>query len=80
MWRDRSVGKGSLTYADGHLYLLGEATTVGLAEATPKGYVETGRFQIADQGWPSWAHPSSASGSSTSEIRGRSPAYNIKAT
>ena len=24
VWRDRSVGKGSLTYSDGHLYLLGE--------------------------------------------------------
>jgi outer membrane protein assembly factor BamB len=57
MWRDRSVGKGSLTYADGHLYLLGEENTVGLAEATPMGYREKGRFRIADQGLPSWAHP-----------------------
>ena len=24
MWRDRSVGKGSVTYADGHLYIQGE--------------------------------------------------------
>ena len=37
MWRHRSVGKGSLTYADGHLYLLGEDNVVGLAEATPGG-------------------------------------------
>jgi outer membrane protein assembly factor BamB len=56
-WRDRSVGKGSLTYADGRLYLLGESDTVGLVDASPAGYVERGRFQITDQGWPSWAHP-----------------------
>ena len=57
MWRNRSVGKGSLTYADGNLYLLGEENTVGLAEANPSAYVERGRFKIDDQGWPSWAHP-----------------------
>ena len=33
MWRDRSVGKGSLTYADSHLYLFSEDNVVGLAEA-----------------------------------------------
>jgi outer membrane protein assembly factor BamB len=57
MWRHRSVGKGSLAYADGHLYLLSEDNVVGLAEATPAGYREKGRFTIPDQGWPSWAHP-----------------------
>jgi outer membrane protein assembly factor BamB len=56
LWKDRSVGKGTLTYADGNLYLLGEGNMVGLAEATSSGYVEKGRFKIADQGWPSWAH------------------------
>jgi outer membrane protein assembly factor BamB len=56
-WKDRSVGKGSLTYADGNLYLLSESNVVGLAKATPEGYVEKGRFKIADQGLPSWAHP-----------------------
>ncbi len=56
-WKDRSVGKGSLTYADGSLYLLGEGHTAGLAVATPEGYREKGRFKISDQGWPSWAHP-----------------------
>lgn len=56
-WRDRAVGKGSITFADGHLYLFGEDNTVGLAEATPDGYREKGRFTIEDQGRPSWAHP-----------------------
>ncbi|MBS1790245.1 MAG: PQQ-like beta-propeller repeat protein [Acidobacteria bacterium] len=57
MWKDRSVGKGSITYADGMLYLLGEKQMVGLAEANPKAYVEKGRFPINDRGWDSWAHP-----------------------
>ena len=57
MWRHRSVGKGSLTYADGNLYILGEENVVGLAVATPAGYQEKGRFEIPDQGLPSWAHP-----------------------
>jgi hypothetical protein len=57
MWRDRAVGKGSLTYADGMLYLFGETNTVGLAEATPEAYREKGRFSVPDQGYPSWAHP-----------------------
>lgn len=57
MWRNRSVGKGSLTYADGHLYLQGEGNIVGLAEASPTGYREKGRFEIPDKGFPSWAHP-----------------------
>jgi outer membrane protein assembly factor BamB len=57
MWKDRSVGKGSITYADGMLYLLGEKQMVGLAEANPKAYVEKGRFPINDKGRESWAHP-----------------------
>jgi outer membrane protein assembly factor BamB len=57
LWRHRSVGKGAVTYADNRLYVLSEDNVVGLAEVTPAGYRETGRFAIADQGWNSWAHP-----------------------
>jgi outer membrane protein assembly factor BamB len=57
MWRDRSVGKGSVTYADGHLYIQGENNLVGLAEATATAYKEKGRFEIPDKGQKSWAHP-----------------------
>jgi outer membrane protein assembly factor BamB len=57
MWRDRSVGKGSVTYADGRLYIQSETNMVGLAEAIPSGYSEKGRFEIPDKGMPSWAHP-----------------------
>jgi len=57
MWMNRSVGKGSLTYADGMLFILSEKNVVGLAEANPNAYVEKGRFSIPDQGKESWAHP-----------------------
>jgi outer membrane protein assembly factor BamB len=56
-WRDRSVGKGSLVFADGHLYALSENGVVGLIEATPKGYVEKGRFRIQQDSLPTWTHP-----------------------
>ena len=62
MWQDRSVGKGSLVVADGMLYLLSERHQVGLAEVTPKGYRERGRFKIKSHGRPSWAHPVVAGG------------------
>jgi outer membrane protein assembly factor BamB len=57
MWRDRSVGKGSVTYADGNLYLQSETNMFALADASPSGYHEKGRFSIPDKGLPSWAHP-----------------------
>jgi len=57
MWRDRSVGKGSVTFADGSLYIQSENNVFGLVEATSSGYREKGRFRIPDKGLPSWAHP-----------------------
>jgi outer membrane protein assembly factor BamB len=79
IWRHRSVGKGAVTYADGHLYLLSENNVVGLAEATPAGYRETGRFTIADQGWPSWAHPVVSGGRLYLRNQGILTAYTIRA-
>jgi outer membrane protein assembly factor BamB len=79
VWRDRSVGKGTLTFADGHLYLLSENNVAGLAEASPAGYKETGRFQIADQGWPSWAHPVVCAGKFYIRNQGTLTCYDVKA-
>lgn len=79
MWSDRSVGKGALTYADGMLFLMGENNLVGLAEATPSGYKEKGRFSIADQGKPSWAHPVVAGGKLYIRNQGELAAYDVKA-
>ncbi|MDQ3687047.1 MAG: PQQ-like beta-propeller repeat protein [Acidobacteriota bacterium] len=61
-WRDRSVGKGSLVYADGHLYCLSENGVVGLVEATPEAYREKGRFRIPQDSLSTWAHPVIAGG------------------
>jgi outer membrane protein assembly factor BamB len=57
-WRDRSIGKGSLAFADKRLYLYSEDGVVGLAEASPAGYREHGRFTLGQQsGLPTWSHP-----------------------
>lgn len=59
-WAEKKqVGKGSLTYADGHLYLRAESNgTVALIEATTDGYKEKGRFVQPGFGKPkTWPHP-----------------------
>jgi outer membrane protein assembly factor BamB len=61
-WKDRSVGKGSIVYADGHLYCFSENGVVGLVEATPEAYREKGRFRIEQDSLPTWAHPIIAGG------------------
>ena len=61
-WKDRSVGKGSLVYADGNLYALSENGVVGLVEASPTGYKEKGRFKIQQGSQPTWTHPVIAGG------------------
>jgi outer membrane protein assembly factor BamB len=77
LWRDRSVGKGSLTYADNRLYLLSEDNVVGLAEVTPSRYRETGRFSIPDQGLNSWAHPVVSGGKLYIRDQGTLTSYNV---
>jgi outer membrane protein assembly factor BamB len=61
-WRDRSVGKGSVVFADDRLYLFSENGVVGLAEANPAGYKEHGRFEIRTGSLPTWSHPVVANG------------------
>ncbi len=56
-WQNRSVGKGSLVFADDRLYLYSEGGIVGLAEASPTGYREHGRFEIKSGRLPTWSHP-----------------------
>jgi outer membrane protein assembly factor BamB len=79
MWRDRSVGKGALTVADGRLYIVGEDHVVGLADATPEGYKERGRFTIRDQGLPSWAHPVVSGGRLYIRNQGTLASYDVRA-
>jgi outer membrane protein assembly factor BamB len=79
MWMNRSVGKGSLAYADGMLYLLSEKNAVGLAEANPNAYVEKGRFTIPDQGRESWAHPVVIGGKLYIRNQSTLTSYDVKA-
>jgi len=77
-WRDRSVGKGSLIYADRHLYCLGEEGVVGLVEATPAGYREKSRFEIPKGGFPTWSPPVIADGKLYLREQDNLYCYNIK--
>lgn len=54
-WKNRSVGKGSVLYADNRLYLLSEEGTIGLAEPSPESYKEVSRFQVGRQSLPTWS-------------------------
>jgi outer membrane protein assembly factor BamB len=45
-WRERGYDHGSLILADGHLVIMGEHGQLGLAEATPDGYREKGKFNL----------------------------------
>jgi len=62
LWKDRSVGKGSLVYADGNLYCFSENGVVGLVQASPEAYREKGRFTITQESLPTWSHPVVAGG------------------
>jgi outer membrane protein assembly factor BamB len=62
-WRHRSVGQGSLIAAEGRLYLRGTQGQVALAEASPEGYHEKGRFkQPRRTSFATFAHPVVANG------------------
>ncbi|MGH7199853.1 MAG: PQQ-binding-like beta-propeller repeat protein, partial [Planctomycetaceae bacterium] len=78
-WRDRSVRKGSLTYADGRLYCLGEKNEMALVEANPREYVEKGRFELPDSGKPTWAHPVVANGKLFLRDQNTLTCHNVKA-
>lgn len=77
-WKHRSVGKGSLVYADGHLYLFSENGVVGLAEATPEAYREKGRFEIQQGPLPTWAHPIISNGRLYLRDQDNIYAYDVK--
>jgi hypothetical protein len=68
-WQSRKLDKGSVTYADGHLYCYGERDgTCVLVAATPKEWKEDGRFTIPQQTKQErrkgkiWTHPVVANG------------------
>ena len=68
VWKDRKFRKGSLTCADGLLYLRDEDDkksqgTVALVEASPQGYQEISRFDQPQRSeMHAWPHPVIANG------------------
>jgi len=61
LWQDRSVGKGSLVAAEGHLFVLGEHGDLAVVEATPDEYREKGHFKALESS-RAWSPPALANG------------------
>ena len=78
-WQDQGVGKGSLTIADGMIYMLGEQREMALVEATPEGYREHGRLKVENLGKPSWTHPVVCNGRLYIRNQHKLTAYDIAA-
>lgn len=58
MYASRGIGKGSLTYADGMLYLLNENRDAALVQADPARHEVVSSFEIpSEEEGPTWAHP-----------------------
>ncbi len=56
-WGERAVGKGSLCFADGMLYLFSEnGGQAALTTCSPEGLQIKGQVKVQGNG-PSWAHP-----------------------
>ena len=77
-WRNRSVGKGSLIYADERLYLYSENGIVGLADASADGYVERGRFTLSTGNASTWSHPVISNGLLILRDQERVYAYDVR--
>jgi len=87
-WKADSIGRVSLAYADGLLYLHGLNGDVALVEATPEGYREKGRFtppaqpkhkQVGTYPEQAFAYPVIANGRLYIRDLGTLWAYDIKA-
>jgi len=77
-WKNRSVGKGSVIYADKRLYLLSEDGVAGLAEPSADSYKEISRFTIAHGSLPTWSPPVIANGTLYLRDQDNLTGYDIK--
>ncbi len=78
-WRNRSVGKGQIIYADGRLYILGEGGVVGLVDPSPSEYREISRFKLGRGNYPTWTLPVIADGRLYLRDQNLLYAYDVKA-
>lgn len=88
-WQAESIGRGSVAYADGLLYLHGENGEIALVEATPEAYREKGRFtppappkrnRLGPYPEKAWTYPVIANGRLYIRDIGTLWAYDIKAS
>lgn len=56
-WSGRGPGKGSIIYADGMLYCLGERGKMGLIEANPAAFKMVSLFELPKGEGRCWTHP-----------------------
>jgi outer membrane protein assembly factor BamB len=56
-WTGAGPGKGSVMYADGMLYCLGDKGRMGLLEANPAAYKMVSVFRLPKGKGPCWTHP-----------------------
>lgn len=56
-WSGRGPGKGSIIYADGMLYCLGENGRMGLIEAKPDEFNQVSVFDLPEGEGRCWTHP-----------------------
>jgi outer membrane protein assembly factor BamB len=89
LWKAEGLGRSSVSYADGLLYVHGYNGDVALVEATPAGYREKGRFtppaqpkhkQAGEMAENAYAYPVIANGSLYIRDLGTLWAYDIKAS
>ena len=59
-WKTRGFGKGTVILADGHLIILSDRGKLGLAEATPAGYIEKSSAKVLNG--LCWTAPTLAEG------------------
>jgi outer membrane protein assembly factor BamB len=86
-WQAECIGRGSVAYADGLLYLHGENGEIALVEATPEAYREKGRFtppaqparkKLGPYPEKAWTYPAIANGKLYIRDNGTLWAFDIK--
>ena len=78
MYTAKGVGKGSLVYADGMLYCLGERGLMGLIKADPGEHQIISSFQIPEADNKTWAHPVISDGKLYIRSKDRLFVYSIR--
>ena len=79
MWRDRSVGKGSVTFADGNLYSRARTTSSGWRKRRRRAIARRGASPFPTRGFRAGRIPWSAMAACTCAIRTRCSSYDIRA-